>query len=130
MIKILSFLLISVHALHKVPAPTIHPNKEQAVHDDSVGYDWVKHIRTGQAFQAILKQEVGTLASGEVYQVSYGKEGFETFGYNLYYGYDISATYNNANPKKKEISLWGAVFKFDESGRLFYKGDEMGVIVL
>lgn len=118
--------LLQLQSFGTVPMDTTFCTEVQTLKEES----WKKRISSGDEFKAVLDKTVGTLAEQEVYLVRYLDGGFETTGYNLYYEGEHTQTYSNANPKHEEISLWGAVFKFNEEGELFYKGEKIGRIFL
>ncbi len=86
------------------------------------GNGWMHRIRSGNPFQVALDQRrdpVGTLAGGGTYSVVYRNGAFTCTGFNLGTRAVGTWTYSNANLDASQISLWGAVFTFNEAGEVF-----------
>lgn len=63
---------------------------------------------------------LGTLKGGETYEVQYQPATGEwtATGFNQDVQAKITASYNNADPKDHELSLWGRVFLFSKDGKV------------
>ncbi len=87
------------------------------------GRGWMRRIRSGDSFQVVLDQRrepIGSLAGGGTYSVVYRNGAFICTGFNLYTHAVGTWTYSNANLDASQITLWGAVFTFNEAGEVFY----------
>jgi hypothetical protein len=85
---------------------------------------WTNYICDGYSFSVALtkiNKPMGNLQGGETYKVTYtpSTKEFTCTGYAISSGKRITAVYSNADPNKREISLWGRVYTFDEDGKVY-----------
>ncbi len=102
-------------------------------------------VVTGQAFRVVFDatkgkfddtvysgsdktDPLGTLKGGETYNVQYKPQSGEwrVTGFNQETNTILSATYNNASPHDRELSLWGWVFMFSKDGKVL--DDQYGLV--
>ncbi|KST69661.1 hypothetical protein [Mastigocoleus testarum] len=95
----------------------------------------IDHIKSGKLFVVYFKQginNIGTLKAGTSYEVIYENRGFVTYGQRVgeedFFCYIPG--YSNANINKNEISLWNAIFTFDENKKIYYQGRIIGNLEL
>jgi hypothetical protein len=62
---------------------------------------------------------MGALMAGQTYQVTYFNGNYTTRGFNEGRKAVTNATYRNADISKGEISLWGRVYTYDNSGNVY-----------
>ncbi|MEW5736451.1 MAG: hypothetical protein AB1921_16520 [Thermodesulfobacteriota bacterium] len=97
--------------------------------------DWRTYILSGCPFQVIFDSTadkfddsvytgdyktdpMGTLKGGETYTVVYEDGKFSCTGFNQGAGRTGTWTYENADPSRRVISLWGRCYTFDEQGNV------------
>lgn len=86
---------------------------------------WMQRISSGASFRVALDAtsgRIGNLAGGEVYTLTFRNGSFTCTGLNMGTGGVGTWVYSNANLNAWEISLWGAVYTFNERGEVFRSG--------
>jgi hypothetical protein len=104
---------------------------EAAARQDESGTasTWMSRIKMGSPFNVVLdatSSNIGTLAAGRTYTVTYRNGAFTCTGFNLGTGGVGTWTYSNVNIDAFTISLWGAAFTFNERGEVFLLGSLAG----
>ncbi len=124
--------IITIHLRPRRIKPIQPPTPTQAQPPDGA---FIKRIERGEAFFVLFDQTInkfndsiytgdwrtdplGTLKGGQTYRVVYKAKGqrWIVTGFNQETGTVLTATYYNADLAKHEISLWGRLFHFTESG--------------
>ena len=82
--------------------------------------------------EACDKFELGTIQCGSGYAAHYQAQAnrWEVTGYNLGAQAQTSAVSSNAVKKPGQLSIWGVIARFDDSGDLYYSNVAVGRVAL
>lgn len=118
-------LALADHNDHNGPGGPAGPGWDNA--NRSAGIQQIiARLDAGYGVTAYLDYNVGTLAAGQPYNVTYNRynQTFTTSGWSLSRNAYNTQTYYSNVLYQGAVSLWGAVFYFDDFGNLYYRGQQ------